>query len=141
MRAAVHWRRWLATTGPRAYGARQRVPPRADRAVRDHAPTITEEDHTPLHRQGGIYARDGLELSRSTFCGWHEQLVDLVEPLVDRRDRRPRARRGAWGPRGGRPRRPTSASSALMEVGTRPHRRRSTSYASRRSLPSRAAGD
>ncbi|PCC73202.1 IS66 family transposase [Nannocystis exedens] len=41
------------------------------------------QDHTPLHRQESIYARDGLELSRSTICGWHEQLADLVEPLVD----------------------------------------------------------
>ncbi|PCC72501.1 Transposase [Nannocystis exedens] len=41
------------------------------------------QDHTPLHRQESIYARDGLELSRSTICGWHEQLADLVEPLVE----------------------------------------------------------
>ncbi|MDC0675320.1 IS66 family transposase [Nannocystis radixulma] len=41
------------------------------------------QDHTPLHRQESIYARDGLELPRSTICGWHEQLADLVEPLVE----------------------------------------------------------
>ena len=41
------------------------------------------QDHLPLNRLEGIYARDGLELSRSTMCGWHEQLVPLARPLVD----------------------------------------------------------
>jgi len=41
------------------------------------------QDHQPLHRLEGIYAREGLELARSTICTWHEQLGELVEPLVD----------------------------------------------------------
>lgn len=41
------------------------------------------QDHLPLNRLEGIYARDGLELARSTLCGWHEQLRDLVSPLVE----------------------------------------------------------
>jgi len=41
------------------------------------------QDHQPLHRQEEIYARDGLELARSTICGWHEQLAELARPLVD----------------------------------------------------------
>jgi transposase len=41
------------------------------------------QDHLPLYRQEKIHARDGLELARSTMCGWHEQLADLAEPLVD----------------------------------------------------------
>ena len=41
------------------------------------------QDHLPLHRLEGIYAREGVELCRSTLCGWHEQLTDLVQPLVD----------------------------------------------------------
>lgn len=41
------------------------------------------EDHTPLNRLEKIYARDGLELARSTVCGWHMQLVELVKPVVD----------------------------------------------------------
>ena len=41
------------------------------------------QDAQPLHRLEGIYARDGLDLARSTLCGWHEQLADLVEPIVD----------------------------------------------------------
>ncbi len=40
------------------------------------------QDHQPLHRLEGIYARDGLELARSTMCGWHDQLTPLVEPLI-----------------------------------------------------------
>lgn len=40
-------------------------------------------DHLPLHRLEGIYAREGLEFSRSTLCGWHEQLQPLVDPLVE----------------------------------------------------------
>ena len=41
------------------------------------------QDHLPLNRLEGIYARDGLELARSTLCGWHEQLHDLAHPLVE----------------------------------------------------------
>ncbi|MBA3546213.1 MAG: IS66 family transposase [Nannocystis sp.] len=41
------------------------------------------QDHLPLYRLALIYARDGLMLARSTMCGWHEQLADLAEPLVE----------------------------------------------------------
>jgi transposase len=41
------------------------------------------QDHQPLTRLEGIYARDGLELSKSTLCTWHEQVAELVQPLVD----------------------------------------------------------
>src|SRR5690606_34222925 len=30
----------------------------------------------------GIYAREGLDLAKSTLCGWHEQLAELARPLV-----------------------------------------------------------
>ncbi len=40
-------------------------------------------DHLPLNRLEKIYAREGLELARSTLCGWHEQLKTLVDPLID----------------------------------------------------------
>jgi len=40
------------------------------------------QDHQPLHRMEGIYAREGVRLARSTICGWHEQLADLIERLV-----------------------------------------------------------
>ena len=41
------------------------------------------QDHQPLHRLEGIYARDGLELASSTMCGWHAELAELARPLVD----------------------------------------------------------
>lgn len=40
------------------------------------------QDHLPLNRLEGIYGRDGMRLPRSTVCGWHEQLADLLERLV-----------------------------------------------------------
>lgn len=41
------------------------------------------QDHLPLHRLEDIYRRDGLEFNRSTICGWHMQLADLVRPLIE----------------------------------------------------------
>lgn len=41
------------------------------------------QDHLPLHRLEGVYGREGLPLSRSTLCGWHLQLAELVRPLID----------------------------------------------------------
>jgi len=40
------------------------------------------DDHAPLHRLERIYGREGLELSRSTICGWHMALADLCKPLL-----------------------------------------------------------
>jgi transposase len=39
-------------------------------------------DHQPTHRQESIYARDGLELARSTICGWHQSLALTALPLI-----------------------------------------------------------
>ncbi len=41
------------------------------------------QDHIPLNRQEGIYARDGIELARSTIGHWHFELAGLVAPLVE----------------------------------------------------------
>jgi transposase len=41
------------------------------------------QDHLPLHRLERIYGREGLQLARSTVCGWHMALADLVKPLLD----------------------------------------------------------
>jgi transposase len=41
------------------------------------------QDHQPLNRLEGIYAREGLQVAKSTICGWHEKVADLVQPLVD----------------------------------------------------------
>jgi transposase len=40
------------------------------------------QDHQPLNRLEGIYAREGLQVAKSTLCGWHEKVADLVQPLV-----------------------------------------------------------
>lgn len=40
------------------------------------------QDHLPLNRLEGIYARDGVELARSTIGGWHEQLTPMAARLV-----------------------------------------------------------
>jgi transposase len=40
------------------------------------------QDHMPLNRLEDMYGRDGLELARSTICGWHGALAELCEPLI-----------------------------------------------------------
>ncbi len=40
-------------------------------------------DHLPLYRQAEIYARNGLDLDRSTLAGWVGQTAALVRPLVE----------------------------------------------------------
>lgn len=40
-------------------------------------------DHQPLHRQESIFARDGLELARSTLSEWHIMLAKLAAPLIE----------------------------------------------------------
>lgn len=40
-------------------------------------------DHLPLYRQSQIYARDGVDLPRSTLTGWVGQCAALLEPLAD----------------------------------------------------------
>lgn len=41
------------------------------------------QDHLPLYRQSQRFARLGIELSRSTLCGWVMQSAKLLAPLVD----------------------------------------------------------
>ena len=40
------------------------------------------EDHMPLHRQEKMFAREGLDIARSTICGWHAELAVLCAPVV-----------------------------------------------------------
>jgi transposase len=40
-------------------------------------------DHLPLHRQSVIYARDGIELSRSVLPDWVGSTSGLLRPLVE----------------------------------------------------------
>ena len=39
--------------------------------------------HMPLHRMERFFGREGLELARSTICGWHLELAQLCEPLIE----------------------------------------------------------
>jgi transposase len=43
--------------------------------------TSKYSDHLPLHRQEAILARHGVELARSTLCGWMAASADLLRPL------------------------------------------------------------
>ena len=40
-------------------------------------------DHQPLYRQSEIYAREGIDLDRSTLAGWVGAASQLLAPLVD----------------------------------------------------------
>src|SRR5262245_2202140 len=40
-------------------------------------------DHLPLYRQSQIYARQGVELERSTMAEWVGQVFHLVNPLIE----------------------------------------------------------
>jgi transposase len=40
-------------------------------------------DHLPLYRQSEIYARQGVEIERSTLAGWVGASSALLDPLVD----------------------------------------------------------
>jgi hypothetical protein len=40
-------------------------------------------DHLPLYRQSQIYAREGVELERSTMAEWVGQCFALVDPLIE----------------------------------------------------------
>lgn len=48
-----------------------------------HVLTAKYCDHLPLHRQSVIYARDGVELERSTLAGWVGQMTTLLQPLAE----------------------------------------------------------
>jgi transposase len=40
-------------------------------------------DHTPLHRLSGIFAREGLDLPRSTLCDWVADVATALAPIGD----------------------------------------------------------
>ena len=46
-----------------------------------HVITSKYADHVPLHRQEGMLARNGVELSRSTLADWMAAAADLLKPL------------------------------------------------------------
>jgi transposase len=40
-------------------------------------------DHTPLHRQSQIFAREGIELDRSILARWIGEVAALLEPVAE----------------------------------------------------------
>jgi transposase len=46
-----------------------------------HVVTSKFADHLPLYRLEGIFWRQGLDISRSTMCGWMAAVAKLLEPL------------------------------------------------------------
>lgn len=48
-----------------------------------HIATSKYADHLPLYRMEGIFAREGIEISRSTLCDWMGDLAHLSRPLVE----------------------------------------------------------
>jgi len=43
--------------------------------------TAKYADHLPLNRQGDIFARHGVDLSRQTLCDWVAAAAELLEPV------------------------------------------------------------
>lgn len=55
---------------------------RATRAMLAHLLVSKFVDHLPLYRQSEIYAREGVELDRSTLADWVGQAAWLLDPVV-----------------------------------------------------------
>lgn len=47
-----------------------------------HVITSKYADHQPLYRLEGMLARHGVEIARSTMCGWMKASAELLTPLV-----------------------------------------------------------
>lgn len=56
---------------------------RAGAGLLAHVLVAKYSDHLPLHRQAEIYARDGIDLSRSTLADMVGQTAALIRPLID----------------------------------------------------------
>lgn len=56
----------------------------ADASMIAYVATSKFADHLPLHRLEGIFRRHGLELVRSTMCGWLAAGADVLKPLYER---------------------------------------------------------
>lgn len=48
-----------------------------------HVVTSKYADHQPLNRLEGIFARQGVGISRSTMCGWVRAVSDHLSPLFE----------------------------------------------------------
>ena len=57
---------------------------KAGPALLAHVIVSKYADHLPLYRQAAIYARDGVDLDRSTLADWVGQVSWLLQPLAER---------------------------------------------------------
>ena len=48
-----------------------------------HVITAKYSDHTPLHRQSQIFAREGVDLDRSVLARWVGEAAALLEPVAE----------------------------------------------------------
>jgi len=55
----------------------------AEPALLAHVLAAKYANHIPLNRQSEIYAREGVELDRSTLAGWVGACSQLLKPLVE----------------------------------------------------------
>lgn len=60
---------------------------RATAGLLAHVLVAKYADHLPLYRQCAIYAREGVDLERSTLADWVGQCAALLRPLVDALER------------------------------------------------------
>src|SRR4051794_21464831 len=68
--------------GARAPAPERPIPGgRATEALLAHVLVAKYADHLPLYRQAGIFARQGVELDRSTLCDWVGRACWWLEPL------------------------------------------------------------
>ena len=104
-------------------------------------------DHLQLYRQSEIYARDGVELERSTLAGMVGGVTTLLDPLVRALERHVVSADKLHGddtpvpvlaPGNGRPRRPGSGSTSVTSGPWRALRRRRSGSSTR--LTARASG-
>jgi transposase len=49
-----------------------------------HVATSKFADHLPLHRQEGIFKRQGASISRSTLCDWVAATASILAPVYER---------------------------------------------------------
>jgi transposase len=57
---------------------------RAGPGLLAHVAVSKFADHLPLYRQSRIFAREGVDISRSTLADWLGQVCWLLDPLVER---------------------------------------------------------
>ncbi len=55
---------------------------RAGAGLLAHVVVSKYADHLPLYRQSQIYAREGIDIDRSTMADWVERSTALLEPLA-----------------------------------------------------------